>query len=418
MVEKLALEGGKPVRLQKFPDYHAVVDEREIRAVTKVLRSDTWRRGPVVEQYERDLEKYFGVKHALAVSDGTAALHVAMAALGLGPGDEVVTTPYTFVASATVALYQNAVPTFADIEPNTYNLDPAQTEKAITTRTKGIVVVHLAGHPADMDPFCEIAKKHGLWIVEDTAQASGALYKGKPTGTIGDVGTFSTVDGKIMSTGEGGFCLTNNDELAEKMGSIHNFCWAHATSNIHQFYGIGYNYRMTEFQAAIGREQLKKLDRMVEARRRNATYLTKYLRQIEGIAPPSEASWARHAFYYYAMRIDTEILGVSRELFEKALSAEGIPLTPSRSTPLVPKTELFRKKIGYGATHCPFSCPHRANEIDYEAQRFPVAEAVDKEVFWLTDALPILRRKELNDIIAAAEKVATTFLARASRSVQ
>jgi perosamine synthetase len=416
MVEKLALEGGKPVRRQKFPDYHAVVNEREIRAITKVLRSNTWRRGPVVEQYERDLQKYFGVKHALAVSDGTAALHVAMAALGLGPGDEVVTTPYTFVASATVALYQNAVPTFADIDSNTYNLNPAQTEKAITERTKGIVVVHLAGHPADMDPFCEIAKKHGLWIVEDTAQASGALYKGKPTGTIGNVGTFSTVDGKIMSTGEGGFCLTNDDELSEKMGSIHNFYRAHATSNIHQFYGIGYNYRMTEFQAAIGREQLKKLNRMVETRRRNAAYLTKHLREIEGITPPSEASWAKHAFYYYALRIDGNALGVTREQFEKAVNAEGIPISPGRSTPLVPKTELFRKRIGYGTTHCPFTCSHRSAPIDYEALRFPVAEAVDKEVFWLTDALPILTRKDLDDIITAVEKVASNFLARAAHA--
>lgn len=269
MVEKLALEGGRPVRRSKFPEYHAIVDQREIRAVTKVLRSDTWRRGPVVEQYERDLEKYFHVKHALAVSNGTAALHVAMAALNLRPGDEIITTPYTFLASASAALYQNAIPVFADIDPVSYNLDPGQAEKAITDHTRGIVVVHLAGHPADMDPFREIAKKRGLWVIEDTAQASGALYKDKFAGTIGDVGTFSTVDGKIMSTGEGGFCLTNNDELAQKMGGIHNFYRAYATSNTYEYYGIGYNYRLTEFQGAIGIEQLKKLDKMVKTRRRN-----------------------------------------------------------------------------------------------------------------------------------------------------
>jgi len=413
MVEKLALEGGRPVRRERFPEYHALVDEREIRAVTKVLRSETWRRGPVVEQYEHDLERHFGVKHALALSDGTAALHVAMAALGLGPGDEVITTPYSFLASASVALYQNAVPIFADIDPSSYNLDPQQAEKAITKRTKGIVIVHLAGHPADMDPFREIAEKHGLWLIEDTAQASGARYKERFAGTIGNVGTFSTVDGKIMSTGEGGFCLTNDDELAQKMGSIHNFYRAHATSNIHQFYGIGYNYRMTEFQAAIGGEQLKKLNRMVETRRRNASYLTSHLREIRGVSPPSEAPWARHAFYYYALRIDTKALRVTREEFEKALTAEGIPISSGRSTPLVHRTELFGKKIGYGGTHCPFSCPHRAESIDYEAQRFHVAEAVDREVFWLTDALPVLSGKDMDDIIAAVEKVSSTFLARA-----
>lgn len=416
MIEKLALEGGKPVRRRKFPEYHAIVDDGEVRAVTKVLKSGVWRRGPVVAQYERDLEKHFGVKHALAVSDGTAALHVAMAALGLGPGDEIITTPYTFIASASAALYQNAVPVFADIDSASYNLDPHEVEKGITKRTKGIVVVHLAGHPAEMDAFREIAQKHSLWIIEDAAQASGALYKGKLAGTIGDVGTFSTVDGKIMSTGEGGFCLTNDDELAQKMGSIHNFFRQHATSNIHEFYGIGYNYRMTEFQAAIGREQLKKLDRMVKTRRRNAAYLTKHLRGIAGVKPPSEAPSVSHGFYYYALRIDTKVLGVSREQFERALNAEGIPISPSRSTPLLPNTELFSKKLGYGGTNCPFSCPHRTDIIDYEAQRFPIAEAVHKEVFWLTDALPVLLRRDLDDMIAAVEKVASNLLARAANS--
>jgi dTDP-4-amino-4,6-dideoxygalactose transaminase len=410
MVEKLALEGGKPVRRKRFPEYHAIVDEREIRAINKVVRSNTWRRGPVVEQYEHDLEKYFGVKHALAVSDGTAALHVAMAALGLGPGDEIITTPYTFLASASAALYQNALPIFADIDQNSYDLDPAHAQKAITDRTKGIVVVHLAGHPADMDAFCEVAKKHNLWVIEDTAQASGALYKNRLAGTIGNVGTFSTVDGKIMSTGEGGFCLTNDDDLAKKMGSIHNFYRAHATSNVYEFYGIGYNYRMTEFQAAIGREQLKKLDRMVQIRRRNADYLTRSLRKIEGVSPPTEAPGTRHAFYYYALRIDIKRLRVSREHFEKALNAEGIPITSSKATALINRSQLFMKKLGYGGTEYPFSL---REGLDYNAQSFPVAEAADKEVFWLTDALPILSRDDLDDVIAAVEKVSSTFLARA-----
>jgi dTDP-4-amino-4,6-dideoxygalactose transaminase len=410
MVDRLALEGGPPVRRAAFPQYHVIVGKREIRAVNKVLRSKTWRRGPVVEEYEHELEKHFGVRHALAVSTGTAALHVAMAALGLGPGDEVITTPYTFVASASAALYQNAIPIFADIDRDSYNLAPEETEKAITSRTKGIVVVHLAGHPADMDAFLEIAERRGLWIIEDTAQATGASYKDKLAGTIGDVGTFSTVDGKIMSTGEGGFCLTNDDEVAQKMGSVHNFFRAHATSNVHEFYGIGYNYRMTEFQAAIGREQLRKLNRMVETRRRNANYLSRNLREIEGVSPPKEAAWARHAFYYYALRLDTKVLGVTREEFEKALTAEGIPISASRSTPLVHKTQLFMKKVGYGRTGYPWS----SSGVDYDVQRFPVAEMVDREVFWLTDALPILGRDDMDDIILAVRKVASVFRARAS----
>ena len=410
MIEKLALEGGKPVRRRKFPEYHAFMDEREIRAVTRVLKSNTWRRGPVVEEYERELERYFKVKHALAVSDGRAALHVAMAALGLGPGDEIITTPYTFLASASAALYQNGIPKFADIDSRSYDLDPEEAENAITSRTKGIVVVHLAGHPADMDRFLEIAQRHGLWLIEDAAQASGAKYKNRFAGTMGNIGTFSTVDGKIMSTGEGGFCLTNDDALAQKMGSIHNFYRAHATSNIYEFYGIGYNYRMTEFQAAIGREQLKKLDRMIEMRRRNASYLTAHLRKIEGVSPPAEYEWAKHVFYYYALRIDTKKLRVSRQEFEKALAAEGIPISPGRATSLINRTQLFTKKIGYGGTDYPFRL---CEGLDYAAQRLPVAEAVDREVFWLTDALPILTRKDLDDVIAAVLKVSSAFLDQA-----
>jgi dTDP-4-amino-4,6-dideoxygalactose transaminase len=412
MVEKLALDGGSPVRRKKFPDYHAIMDEREIRAVTKALNSDTWRRGPITEQFERDLARYFGVKHALAVSTGTAALHVSMAALGLGPGDEIITTPYTFLASASSALYQNAIPMFADIDSKSYNLDPVLAEKAVTNRTKGIVVVHLAGHPADMDPFRETAEKHGLWIIEDTAQASGALYKGKFAGTLANVGAFSMVDGKIMSTGEGGFCLTNDDELAEKMACIHNFWRAKPTSNIHEFYGIGYNYRMTEFQAAIGRVQLERLKRMVETRRRNAAYLTKNLSKIKGIVTPSEAPYARHAYYYYALRIDTKTLGVTREQFERALTAEGIPISPGRATALVNRHQLFLKKLGYGGTNYPWSL---CNEpIDYGAQSLPVAEAVERETFWLTDALPALSTNDLDDIIAAVQKVSSVLLQRRS----
>jgi dTDP-4-amino-4,6-dideoxygalactose transaminase len=334
-----------------------------------------------------------------------------MAALGLGPGDEIITTPYTFLASASSALYQNAIPVFADIDSKSYNLDPAQAEKAITNRTKGIVVVHLAGHPADMDPFREIAEKHGLWIIEDTAQASGALYKGKLAGTIGNVGTFSMVDGKIMSTGEGGFCLTNDDELAEKMACIHNFWRAKPTSNVHEFYGIGYNYRMTEFQAAIGREQLKRLKGMVETRRRNAAYLTKNLSKIKGMITPNEAQYARHAYYYYALRIDTKTLGITRAQFEGALTAEGIPISPGRATALVNRHQLFLKKLGYGGTNYPWSL--RSEPIDYGAQTLPVAEAVERETFWLTDALPVLSRDDLDDMIAAVQKVSSVFLERA-----
>jgi dTDP-4-amino-4,6-dideoxygalactose transaminase len=248
-------------------------------------------------------------------------------------------------------------------------------------------------------------------LIEDNAQGSGALYKNKLAGTIGAIGTFSTVDGKIMSTGEGGFCLTNDDELAEKMGAIHNFYRAGASNYVYEFYGIGYNYRMTEFQAAIGREQLKKLDRMVKIRRKNANYLTARLRKIEGVSPPIEESWAKHVYYYYPLRINSGKLRVSRHQFENALTAEGIPVSPHRATPLINRTQLFAKRLGYAGTSYPFSF---AQDLDYNAENYPIAEVVDKEVFWLTDALPILSRDDLDDIVTAVGKVATAYLLRAS----
>jgi perosamine synthetase len=412
---KLALEGGEPVRKRPFPSYSAVIDDREVNAVVKVLKSGRLRRGPQVEEFEGKLAKYFNVKHAVAVFNGTVALHVAVAALDLGPGDEMIVPTYTFVASPNAALYQCAVPIFSDIHPSYYNIDPSGLEKLISDKTKGIMVVHMHGHPGDMDPIMEIAEKHGLWVVEDNAQSSGATYKGKLVGTFGAASTFSLVEGKIMVTGEGGFCLTNDDKIAEKMGRIQNFFRLKPTSNIHNFYGIGYNYRMTEMQAAMGIVQLERLDDMVAKRRRNAEYLTRHIKKIEGVYPPMEMPWAKHVYYVYLLRVDTAKLGVSTDQFKAALTAEGIPITPERSTALCHLTDLYKRKIGYGKTSVPFKCDFYDKDIEYREGQCPVAESIAKEVFWLTDALVVLEREDLDDIIAAIEKITIAYLKRKKR---
>ncbi len=410
VTEKLAIDGGKPIREKPFPNYTIILDEKEIKAVENVLRSGRLRRGPVVEEYEKRLAEYLGVSDVLVVANGTVALHLAVAALDLSPGDEVICTPYTFVASASVALYQGAIPIFADIDPDYYTLDPQKIEEKISDKTKGIIVVHLAGHPADMDPIKELADHYNLWVIEDTAQALGAKYKQKLAGGIGEVGTFSTVEGKIMATGEGGFCATNDSILAEKMGSLHNFYRKHATSNIHQFYGIGYNYRATEIQAAIGQVQLDRLEAMLHIRRKNAQYLTNNLRNIEGVTPPKEASWAEHAYYYYPLRIDPSKITTTITRFKEALNAEGIPISDDKSTPLLHLTDMFTQKKGFGVTQYPYDAPYYSKSIEYKVGQLPIAEKIYKETFWLTDALPILEISDLDEIIEAVAKVTSNYL--------
>ena len=290
-MRSLALDGGTPVRSTKpFLVETDVFEDEELQALLDVAQKKKLRRAEAALEYERALAEWFGVKHAIAVSSGTTALHIALAAFGIGPGDEVIVTPYTFVASDTCVLEQNAIPIFADVDPHYLTLDPADVERKITKHTKAIIPVSITGTPVDLDPIMDLARKHNLWVLEDCAQSPGATYKGRKVGTIGHVGAFSTIAGKITSTGEGGFVITDDDDLYEKMWGYMDFARKRSQGAASKYHwGLPCtNYRITNMQAAIGMEQVKKMDRVIAKRSENAGYLTQRLKDVPGIETPKE----------------------------------------------------------------------------------------------------------------------------------
>ena len=410
MSAKLALEGGEPVRKAPLPFDARVglpsIDEEEIDAVVGVLKSKrlTQLAGSEVRKFERQFEEYEGIKHAIAVSSGTAALHVALAALGIGCGDEVIVPAHSFIATAMSVVHQNAIPIFADItDKEPYNIDCKDVEKRISSRTKAIVPVHWHGHPVDMDPLIDLAEKNNVSVIEDCAQATGAEYRGKKTGTLGDVGCFSFYQTKNMTTGEGGMLTTNNDELAENARMIRHHGEREEAARTYHHVMIGYNYRMGAMQAAVGQVQLAKLDKMNNKRMENANYLTQHLRGIDGIEPPRVEPYAKHSFYIYHLRISQK-LGMTQARVIESLNAEGIPTIPGPSIPLYMQP-VFMEKRGYGHTHCPWDCSHYTGRVEYRAGDCPNAEMLDNTLV-CPPMSPELTKNDLDDIIAAFTKIA------------
>ena len=278
-----------------------------------------------MQEFERQCEAYFGVKHAITVNSWTSGLIAAVGAIGIEPGDEVIVTPWTMCASATAILHWNAIPVFADIEPNTFNLDPASVEANITPYTKAIMAVDIFGHSADMDMLMAIAVKHNLKVITDTAQAPGALYKGKYAGTLSHAGGYSLNYHKHIHTGEGGILVTDDDAIAEKLQLIRNHAEAvvgdKGVSNLSNM--VGYNFRLGEIECAIGIEQLKKLKGLVASRQHTAERLTQGLLGLDGLQTPIIKPDCTHVYYVYPMVLDVDKLGLTRATLIKALEAEG-----------------------------------------------------------------------------------------------
>lgn len=294
------------------------IGKEEIKAVTKVMKSGVIAQGPKVAELEEKFAKFIGVKFAIATSSGTTALHVALLAHGIGPGDEVITSPFTFIASANSILYTGARPVFVDIEEETFNLDPERIEKAITKKTKAIMPIHLYGSSCDMTKIMAIGKKHKLVVIEDACQSHGAEWKNKKVGSFG-TGTFSLYPTKNMTTGEGGMITTNDKDAYEKACLIR----AHG-SKVRYYHDIlGYNFRMTDIGAAIGVEQLKKLPKFNKTRQKNAGYLYKNLSGIKGLITPYIDKNVIHVFHQYTIRITPEF-GLSRDEVNKKLNEAGI----------------------------------------------------------------------------------------------
>lgn len=417
MQDELALLGGTAIRTKPYAPHVTTGDEEE-KAAIKVLKrgllsefegtnNQYFFGGEQIKLLEKEWAEKFKVKHAISFNSATSALYASIGACEIGPGDEVIVTPYTMTATATSILVYNAVPVFADVELAHYNLDPKSIEEKITPYTKAIFVVHIFGHPADMDPIMKIAKKHNLKVIEDAAQSAGALYKGKLTGTIGDIGVYSLNCNKIIQCGEGGIAVTDNDFLAERLKLIRNHAESviAAGKKVDSFINmIGWNYRMNEIEAAISRVQLRKLDGLLEARLKLAEYLTSKLKGIKGLTVPEAAKDSTHVYYRYALKIDLSQLPIKAPLFVKALNAEGLDFYVSYMKPLYLQP-IYQKEIAYGDRGCPFKCPWYKGKVDYSKGICPNAELLEDIVISTEIVRPPQTLQDMDEIVAAVKKV-------------
>jgi len=414
MAEKLAIDGGKPVLTRKDYKNWPIIGADERRLVNEVLDKGIVAGGtaPQVKALEKEWAAYVGTKYALTTCSGTAALHMALAALGVGPGDEVITAAWTFLASASCALHQNAIPVFVDIDPRTLCMDPKKLEAAITPRTKVIIPVHIQGQPADMDEIMAIARKHGLHVIEDACQAHGATYKGKKVGGIGDIGCFSLNNFKNLCGGEGGLFNTNNEELLDKAGLIR--CFGDEVDEVskRRVYNasiLGYMYRNQELPAALTRGQLIHLDEFNKTRIDNANYLTSLLSKIKGVVPPYSPSDRQHVYFMYNVRFDPKAAGVACEprkfriAVEKALYKEGVLVGQWQTLP-VPAQDLFQSKLGYGGTGYPWQINEaKGIKYNYDVKQFPEAQKLC-DTYTIMHGIHAPNGRDHMDRLAAAVK--------------
>lgn len=418
----LALLGGKPVRKELFPA-HNPIGEEEKKAVMKVLDSGVlsqflgaWHEdfygGPKVRLFEEEFKKAVGSQYAVSVNSNTSGLYAAIGACGIGPGDEVIVSPYTMTASAVAPMIYGAVPVFADIDKDIFCLDPRSIEKQITPRTKAILIVHIFGHPADMDEIMAIARAHNLYVIEDCAQSPLVTYQGKKVGTIGDIGVFSFNYHKHVHTGEGGMVVTNNEKFAERVQLIRN----HAESCVDAkgtkdfSYPIGFNFRMTEIEAAIGIEQLKKLPKLLKEREQRAVYLSGVLKKFPGLTPPIVKQNSTHAYYLHAVKFDKHKVGVHRDTFVKALKAELPSAKLRETTPILGAgyvKPLYYQSI-YHSKDAQFSYndPRYKGNVSYVSGICPVVEKMHfEELFTHEYMKPTMSENDLKDVVRGFEKV-------------
>jgi perosamine synthetase len=413
VMEKLAVLGGEPAIRHDFAPYRSYGVE-EVEAARSVVESgvmsaylgvwgDWFLGGPRVREFESDWAEWFGVPHAVAVNSATSGLIAAVGALGIEPGDEVIVTPWTMSATATAIVVWNAVPVFADIEPRTFCLDPAAVEALITERTRAIAVTDIFGHAGRLDELMEIARRHDLKVIEDAAQAPGAMYHGRRAGTVADVGVYSLNYHKHIHTGEGGMCVTRDAEVADRMQMIRNHAEAVAADRgpIDLTNMIGFNFRMGEVEAAMGAAQLKKLERLAADRERVGTRLTEALSGLDGLTPPVVEDGCTHIYYMHGSTLDTAALGIPRAKIAAALRAEGVPAL-AQGYVNVHRMPMFAQRIAYGRGGYPL-----ADAPDtYGDGRCPVAERLhDHDLLAIAACTLALSDDEVDMIGAAFHKV-------------
>lgn len=400
MSETLAINGGTPVRDRPWPTWPVHGDEEE-RLLLDVLRSGQWWSvgGKRVPEFEEAFARFQDAQHAVCVTNGTAALEIALRALGIGCGDEVIVPPYTFIATASSVLAVGATPVFVDIQPQSLNIDPAAIGPAITERTRAIVPVHIAGCPADLDGVLEVAGRSNLAVIEDAAQAHAAEWKGRKVGAIGDCGTFSFQASKNLNSGEGGAIVTNREDVADKCWSVHNVGRT-KSGKWYEHHVLGGNFRMTEWQAAILLAQLGRLPEQTDRRTENARRLTSMLSAVPGVRTlPPDPRVTRHAYHLYAFRYRSEAFGGrSRDEFIRAMNAEGVPCGAGY-VPLYKETVFQRKTAGIG------SWCRAGRAIDYGKVHCPVCEEVCGDAVWLSQTMLLGDSTDMDDIAQAAAKV-------------
>ncbi|MGA9543452.1 MAG: UDP-4-amino-4,6-dideoxy-N-acetyl-beta-L-altrosamine transaminase [Candidatus Sulfotelmatobacter sp.] len=389
--EVLAIDGGTPVRKTMLPYGRQSISEDDIQAVVDVLRSDWLTTGPKVLEFEEALAAHVGAKYAVSFSSGTAALHGAAFAAGLKPGDEAITSPLTFAASANCVLYQGARPVFADVSPDTLNLDPDRLAERITPNTRAVLPVDYAGHPADLDPILALADRHGLTVIEDACHALGAEYKGRRTGSIAHMSVFSFHPVKHVATGEGGMVTTDRPDFAERLRRFRNHGISsdarqrNAAGQWHyEMVLLGFNYRLTDIACALGISQLKKLETNLARRREIAARYTAAFRNLRGVIAPSARPDVNPAWHLYPIRINASQLKRDRAYVFRALRAENIGVN-----------------VHYIPVHLH---PYYRDRFGYRGGEYPIAETAYEQLI----SLPMfhsMTEQDVEDVIAAVSKV-------------
>ncbi len=411
--DRLAILGGSPVVPDPLPPYRSV-GRAEREAVCAVIDSGclsgfygSWREGflggPTVRAFERAWAERFGVEHAVSVNSATSGLSAALGAIGIGPGDEVIVPPLTMSATVVAPLIYGGIPVFADIEPETFCLDPAAVRRAVTPRTRAILAVNLFGHPARLAELRSLAEELGIALVEDNAQAPLAAEGARLSGTVGHIGVFSLNEHKHLHTGEGGMCVTADDDLAQRLRLIRN----HGENVVEPLAieGIvnlvGFNFRMTELSAAIGLEQLRRIDAHVERREALGRRLTVGAEGMVGLTPPRVRPDCRHVYYLWALRFDEDAMGIRRERFSEALRAEGFPNFTGYVRPLY-RLPVFQRRIAIGGRGYPFDL----TTVRYEKGLCPVAERMyERELICFEPCRYEVGRPQTELLIEALHKV-------------
>ncbi len=403
---KLAINGGSKVIDRQIGKDWPIFDDTERDALLEVLESGRWWRGSgpseesKVTQFEEAFAAYQDARYGVAVTNGTQAIECALKALDIQPGDEVIVPAATFVATATACILVNAIPIVVDIDPRNYQIDPAAVEAAITDRTVGIIPVHYGGYPCDMEALQSVAESHGLWIIEDSAHAHGSQWNGRGCGSIGDIGTFSLQMGKTLTCGEGGICLTNDEELAKGLFSYHHIGRFEGRP-FYEHHIVASNLRMTEWQAAVALGGLSRLEEQANTREENATYFARGLEQIEGVSPLWRADWVtRWNFYFYHFKFHSEQFGgISKQQFIEALGAEGLPAGSGHLHP-IQKNPLFTERNWGPACFGDNEPPDYAKIETPECQRI-----LDTEGIVLAHKLFLGDKSDMDLMLEAIEKV-------------